>query len=311
MELPDVSKTQQTAPAQSNADEMARLMRFADEADQNLKQWEQSPAEFLRVPALKSWFATLEHPFYNVYMATFCATLQPWITARPNDDVKGLSLASILQTAEKTVTAGNVKKADYLAFEREVQKISQENPTFFDADDSCEETSIQSPLDALRRIEQVVGRPALEDRLERLRGRTFTLIGTIKNAQRALLSSNFETISWRAFEYFVAMLLNEMGYETEVTPGTGDFGTDIVARANDQVIAVQCKKNREGQNIGNDKVQMLLGAMQLTTLKATSGILVTTSHFTRQAIRQAEGTSVVLWDKEVLHNLVSRHMLEG
>ena len=262
-----------TDRAQSNTDEMAGLMRFAEEADQKLQQWEQSLSEFLRVPALKRWFGTLEHPFYNVYMATFCATLRPWIAARPGDDLKGLLLSPILQTAENTVLAGSVKKADYLAFECEVQKFSQEHPVFFDTDDACENngetTSIQTPIDALRQIEKVIGRPVLEERVERLRVRTFTLIEKVKAAQRALLASNFATMGWRDFEYFVAMLLNEMGYDTEVTPGTGDFGTDIVAKAQDEVIAVQCKKNSEGQNVGNDKVQMLLGAMQLKTVKAT------------------------------------------
>jgi len=300
-----------TDRAQSNTDEMAGLMRFAEEADQKLQQWEQSLSEFLRVPVLKRWFGTVEHPFYNVYMATFCATLRPWITARPGDDVKGLLLAQILDSAESTIKNGSVKKADYLAFEHEIKKFSQEHPAFFDADDTSEGASIQTLIDALRRIEQVVGRPALDDRFERLRARTFTLIEKIKNTQRALLTSNFSTMSWEAFEHFIGMLLNEMGYDTQITPKTGDYGIDIVAKSQDEVIAVQCKKYREGHNVGNQEVQMLLGAMQLTTVKATRGILVTTSQFTRQAIKQAADTSVVLWNKHALHELVRRHLIEG
>ena len=118
-------------------------------------------------------------------------------------------------------------------------------------------------------------------------------------------------MSWEAFEHFIGMLLNEMGYDTQITPKTGDYGIDIVAKSQDEVIAVQCKKYREGHNVGNQEVQMLLGAMQLTTVKATRGILVTTSQFTRQAIKQAADTSVVLWNKHALHELVRRHLIEG
>lgn len=50
--------------------------------------------------------------------------------------------------------------------------------------------------------------------------------------------------------------------------------------------------------------------MQLKGLKATHGILVTTSHFTVQAKEQAKECPIELWDKHDLHRIVKKYLMQ-
>jgi restriction endonuclease Mrr len=198
-----------------------------------------------------------------------------------------------------------------LTFQGEAQAFSAEQPAFFQPDETCEGGYFAAtPIDYLGEIERVVGKPALEERVRQLKERGSLLIGNILRAYQVLLGTNFAEMQPHDFEKFVALLLEQMGYTAEVTPKTGDYGLDIVARKGAEVIAVQCKKYREN-NVGNQEVQQLLGAMQLKGVNASRGILVTTSRFTKQAINQAMSTPVELWDRDVLHPLIRRYLMDG
>jgi len=121
------------------------------------------------------------------------------------------------------------------------------------------------------------------------------------------LAKNFENISPFDFEYFVAMLLREMGYTTEVTKKTGDYGIDIIAKKGKQIVAVQCKRHNEKNLIGNVLIQQLLGSMHF--INASHCIFITTSHFTKNAITQSQNSPIELWDKDTFHNLVRKYLL--
>jgi hypothetical protein len=124
---------------------------------------------------------------------------------------------------------------------------------------------------------------------------------------RVGLTSNFSTMSGFDFEYFVARLLRAMGFETEVTKKTGDYGVDIIAKKDRKIVAVQCKRYTEGNPVGNGEIQKCLGAMH--KVKAKNSIFVTTSHFTKNALQQAEKAPIELWDKDTLHNYVKKYLL--
>jgi restriction system protein len=121
------------------------------------------------------------------------------------------------------------------------------------------------------------------------------------------LANNFENMSPFDFEHFVARLLQEMGYKTEVTKKTGDYGTDIIAKKGNKLIAVQCKRHNEKNLVGNKLIQQLLGSMNF--YHATQCIFVTTSYYTKPAITQAQNAPIELWDKDTFHNLVKKHLL--
>ena len=101
-----------------------------------------------------------------------------------------------------------------------------------------------------------------------------------------------------------------MGYETKVTKQTRDFGIDVIAKKQGKTIAIQCKKYREGNPVGNRDIQRILGAMQLKSVKATHSILITTSHFTVQAEEQAKECAVESWNKEILHTLIKKYLMQ-
>lgn len=122
------------------------------------------------------------------------------------------------------------------------------------------------------------------------------------------ITNNFSNLSPYEFEHFVAKLLREIGYTTTVTQKTGDYGVDIIAKKDNNTIAVQCKRFKEGNLVSNRDIQRILGAMH--SINANKCIFVTTSKFTKQAIQQARGCSIELWDKEILHNLVKKHLLD-
>jgi hypothetical protein len=121
------------------------------------------------------------------------------------------------------------------------------------------------------------------------------------------LSNNFSTMSGFEFEYFVSRVLKEMGYTTEVTKKSGDYGIDIIAKKDKKIVAVQCKRYAETNPVGNQDVQKCLGSMH--KIKAKQSIFVTTSHFTKQALVQAEKAPIELWDKDTFHNYVKKYLL--
>jgi len=92
----------------------------------------------------------------------------------------------------------------------------------------------------------------------------------------------------RKFEEFVANLLRDFGYECQLTPPTRDGGCDIYARIHTLpssfLLYVECKKYKPENKVGIDVVQRVFGAANAD--KANKSMIVTTSFFTRDAIRE-------------------------
>ena len=124
-----------------------------------------------------------------------------------------------------------------------------------------------------------------------------------------LVKTNYAFISPYEFEELVADLFKTMGYcDVIITPKSCDYGIDIIVRDKDEVIGIQAKKYAHGNNVGNRDVQRLLGAMQLHTLKANKGILITTSDFTVQAIEQAKEAPIELWNGKYFNTLLLKYL---
>lgn len=124
------------------------------------------------------------------------------------------------------------------------------------------------------------------------------------------LDKNFRNISSYEFEKFIAKLFRAMGYQTRVTQASNNYGIDVVAEKGNEKIAIQCKRYHQGNPVSNRDVQRLLGAMQLKSVKATHSIIITTSHFTVQAMEQAKECTIELWDKHELHKMVKKYLME-
>jgi restriction system protein len=96
---------------------------------------------------------------------------------------------------------------------------------------------------------------------------------------------NIRSLSPREFEILLADLLQDMGWEVELTQQTRDGGSDILAYMNTEIgkllCLVEAKHYREDRKIGVDLVRNLYGTF--CDAQANSAMLVTSSSFTRGA----------------------------
>lgn len=92
-------------------------------------------------------------------------------------------------------------------------------------------------------------------------------------------------LSSRKFEELVAELLDDMGFEVELTKATRDGGKDILAYMNTGVgkflCLVEVKRYRQDRTVGVELVRTLYGT--LCDFQANSAMLVTTSSFSSDA----------------------------
>ncbi len=91
----------------------------------------------------------------------------------------------------------------------------------------------------------------------------------------------------RKFEELIAELLTRDGMDVHLTPRTRDGGRDILARMDNvagcHLYLVECKRYAQNRPIGVELVRSLYGVVEHE--RATAGILVTTSRFTRDALK--------------------------
>lgn len=97
----------------------------------------------------------------------------------------------------------------------------------------------------------------------------------------------------RKFEELVAAVFKQSGFDVELTPETRDGGIDIIAVRNDALVGrelhfIECKRYLPHNTVGVGVVQRLLGVVEQH--RATKGVVVTTSSFTKDAKSVAAST---------------------
>ncbi|MBN8283565.1 MAG: restriction endonuclease [Zoogloea sp.] len=95
----------------------------------------------------------------------------------------------------------------------------------------------------------------------------------------------------RKFEELIASVFHKNGFDVELTPETRDGGIDIIAVQRDDLCGgslnlIECKRYLPHNTVGIGVVQRLYGVVEQH--KATKGIIVTTSSFTKDAKEAAE-----------------------
>ena len=98
------------------------------------------------------------------------------------------------------------------------------------------------------------------------------------------------------FENFCAALLKKHGYGVSFTKKTGDQGVDLIAMKKGKKYAIQCK--RYSNNLGNGPVQEVYAGARIYGCDIP--VVMTNSFFTTGAIKAAESTGVLLWDRATL-----------
>jgi restriction system protein len=111
------------------------------------------------------------------------------------------------------------------------------------------------------------------------------------------------------FEWLIEELYKEIGYTTEWTGKANDQGIDIIASKNDigkkEKTIIQCK--RYNGTISSPFVRDLFGIV--TSKKATKGVLVSTSEFSRECVKFAsENPSIELIGYKSLNRLLNKHL---
>lgn len=123
----------------------------------------------------------------------------------------------------------------------------------------------------------------------------------------SMLSSTLhvDEMDGKEFEKFIAVLYSRMGYEVkQVSLGT-DQGVDLILiDENNKRIAVQAK--RWSKAVGNAAVQQVLAGKKYHNCQ--SAVVVTNSHFTRQAVELAQPNKVTLIDKPKLIKLCYEYL---
>lgn len=103
------------------------------------------------------------------------------------------------------------------------------------------------------------------------------------------------------FEYFVADLLEKLGYENvSVTRGSGDQGVDVLAELNGIKYAIQCKNYSSA--LGNTPVQEVSAGKEFYGCHV--GVVVTNNYFTKGGRELAERVKVILWDRDKLAEMM-------
>jgi restriction system protein len=92
------------------------------------------------------------------------------------------------------------------------------------------------------------------------------------------------------FEQFCASILDRNGWVTNLTPGSGDKGVDIIARRGPRVLVIQCKLYTGP--VGNKAVQEAHAAK--AHIGANEAAVVTNREFTPQARQLAATTGTTL-----------------
>lgn len=121
-------------------------------------------------------------------------------------------------------------------------------------------------------------------------------INTIKVVNESILEqvnkspSIIHEFTPRKFEEFVCDLIEHYGYKVKLTQQTRDGGKDLIIAENrllgNFLFYVECKKYRQDRSIGVKLVRELYGVISAD--RATAGMLVTSSYFSKDAIEYKE-----------------------
>ena len=133
----------------------------------------------------------------------------------------------------------------------------------------------------------------------------FTLVNSNRSSEKnqsiEALLLNVDAMSGAAFERFCAELLRKNGFgKVKLTQASGDQGVDILAEKGGVQYAIQCKCY--ASDLGNTPVQEVNAGRAIYGCHV--GAVLTNRHFTRGAKEAAAQTHVLLWDRDILIDLI-------
>ena len=97
------------------------------------------------------------------------------------------------------------------------------------------------------------------------------------NTKDFILKELSKKLKGHDFEYFIADLLNTMGYRTTVSPQGGDRGIDIIAYKDELPPRIVVQVKSKDDDVNETTIQSLKGAMR----EGDYGLFVTLSNYTK------------------------------
>lgn len=110
-----------------------------------------------------------------------------------------------------------------------------------------------------------------------------------------------DNLSGEEFEQYLATLFQKLGYQVELTKGSGDYGADLIIVKNNERKVIQAK--RYNSSVGISAVQEVIGSKEY--YKALKCMVVTNNYFTPNAKGLAEANNVELWDRDILMKMIT------
>ncbi|MCP8971027.1 restriction endonuclease [Ectobacillus ponti] len=110
---------------------------------------------------------------------------------------------------------------------------------------------------------------------------------------------DIDMMNGHEFEAYLGVMFTALGYQTQVTKGSGDFGADLVLHDGEEKIVVQAKRYKGA--VGVSAVQEVVAARSY--YEADGMWVITNSKFTKAAQELAQANGVVLMDRQKLIRL--------
>ena len=101
----------------------------------------------------------------------------------------------------------------------------------------------------------------------------------------------------KEFEQYVAEYYQRQGYETEITPYSGDYGVDVIAQKGEERIAIQAKMyGNSSRKVNRETIMQLFGAM--TYRQFSKAVIATNGTCMADAVEVANklGVEILYFD---------------
>lgn len=122
------------------------------------------------------------------------------------------------------------------------------------------------------------------------------------NSQDLDFKEEMKSLTGHEFEQVIANLYEQMGYNAEVTSGSGEQGADVIARNSFEKLAIQTKHYKG--KVSNSAIQEIVAALKY--YDADRALVITTSSFTSSAQDLAKSNEVKIHGRDWLKSKVKR-----
>ncbi len=132
------------------------------------------------------------------------------------------------------------------------------------------------------------------------------------NIQKILepaLFNRFSNFTPQDFEDFVAQLFIDNSYNVQQTKYSGDFGVDLIAKKSNKCLAIQIKRYKKSNKVSVKDINQIFGGKEY--YNCADALIITTSSFTKPAMKLADKNNVDLWDWNIFQKYVCDTYLDG